>query len=219
MKADDVTYVVSLIAGSDIAVLLDAQARRNRIRSCGREGRRETDAGGIEAIDVTPFRGLHADTGTVFELGYMCGQGKAAFAYSNVKANHYQRIVEYYGGKIVTGADGRQRGPDGLSVEDFDMNENLMLDGGITSALQEDILTHATPAAWKALAIADNLETILSIELLAASQAYDLQPRGRAARTDALYRRIRSEIPTYADDRPLNGDFARMRTLIEGGTP
>ena len=83
--------------------------------------------------NLTPFRGLHADSGTVFELGYMCGQGKAAFAYSNVTANHYQRIVEYYGGKIVTGADGRQRGPDGLSVEDFDMNENLMLDGGIAS--------------------------------------------------------------------------------------
>lgn len=83
--------------------------------------------------NLTPFRGLHADTGTVFELGYMCGQGKAAFAYSNVKANHYQRIVDYYGGKIVTGPDGRLRGPDGLSVEDFDMNENLMLDGGIAS--------------------------------------------------------------------------------------
>ncbi len=106
-----------------------------------------------------------------------------------------------------------------LSAENRRLAAPASLDGGITSALQEDILTHATPAAWKALAIADNLETILSIELLAASQAYDLQPRGRAARTDALYRRIRSEIPTYADDRPLNGDFARMRTLIEGGTP
>lgn len=106
-----------------------------------------------------------------------------------------------------------------LAAENRRLAAPASLDGGITSALQEDILTHATPAAWKALAIADNLETILSIELLAAAQAYDLQPRGRAARTGALYRRIRAEIPTYADDRPLNGDFARMRTLIEGGTP
>lgn len=93
------------------------------------------------------------------------------------------------------------------------------LDGGITSALQEDILTHATPAAWKALSIVDNLETILAIELLAAAQAYDLQPKARAARTDALYQRIRAAIPTYADDRPLNGDFARMRALIEEDAP
>ncbi|MBD9652093.1 histidine ammonia-lyase [Ensifer sp. ENS09] len=106
-----------------------------------------------------------------------------------------------------------------LAAENRRLAAPASLDGGITSALQEDILTHATPAAWKALAIADNLETILSIELLAATQAYDLQPRGRAARTGALYRRIRADIPTYADDRPLNGDFARMRTLIEGGTP
>ncbi len=106
-----------------------------------------------------------------------------------------------------------------LAAENRRLAAPASLDGGITSALQEDILTHATPAAWKALSIADNLETILSIELLAAAQAYDLQPRGRAARTGALYRRIRAEIPTYADDRPLNGDFARMRTLIEGGTP
>lgn len=106
-----------------------------------------------------------------------------------------------------------------LAAENRRLAAPASLDGGITSALQEDILTHATPAAWKALAIADNLETILSIELLAAARAYDLQPRGRAARTGALYRRIRAEIPTYADDRPLNGDFARMRTLIEGGTP
>lgn len=81
--------------------------------------------------NLTPFRGLHADTGTVFELGFMCGQGKPAFAYSNVKANHYERIVAYYAGRVAVAPDGRLRGPDGLSVEDFEMNENLMLDGGI----------------------------------------------------------------------------------------
>lgn len=83
--------------------------------------------------NLTPLRGLHADTGTVFELGFMCGQGKPAFAYSNVKADHYQRVLAYYGGKVATAEDGRLRGPDGLSVEDFEMNENLMLDGGIAA--------------------------------------------------------------------------------------
>jgi nucleoside 2-deoxyribosyltransferase len=60
--------------------------------------------------NLTPFRGLHADTGTVFELGFMCGQCKAAFAYSNVKTNHYQRIVDYYGGRVVTGQMGASAG-------------------------------------------------------------------------------------------------------------
>ncbi|MDX0627199.1 histidine ammonia-lyase [Sinorhizobium medicae] len=92
------------------------------------------------------------------------------------------------------------------------------LDGGITSALQEDILTHATPAAWKVHAILNNLEQILAIELLAAVQAYDLQPqvRAKAQGTAALYGRIRSVIPAYRDDRPMNEDFDRMRRLMQG---
>jgi histidine ammonia-lyase len=91
------------------------------------------------------------------------------------------------------------------------------LDGGITSALQEDILTHATPAATKALAILDNLETVLSIEFLTAAQAYDVQPiqRPTAAATGVIRARIRSRIPAYADDRPLNSDFAAMRALLQ----
>jgi histidine ammonia-lyase len=104
-----------------------------------------------------------------------------------------------------------------LTAENRRLAAPASLDGGITSALQEDMLTHATPAAWKVLSILDNLERILAIELLAAAQAYDLQPqkRGKAQRTDALYRRIRTTIPIYGDDRPMNEDFDRMRTVMQ----
>jgi nucleoside 2-deoxyribosyltransferase len=81
--------------------------------------------------NLTPYRGLAADAGTCFEVGYMCGKGKHAFAYTNVAADHHARTLEYYGGKVVIGPDGHQRGPDALSVEDFGMTDNLMLDGGI----------------------------------------------------------------------------------------
>lgn len=80
--------------------------------------------------NLTPFRGIAADTGTVFELGYMCGRGKIAYAYSNVADDHYARTVAHYGATHRT-EDGRERGPDGMSLEDFDMVENLMLDGGV----------------------------------------------------------------------------------------
>jgi histidine ammonia-lyase len=91
------------------------------------------------------------------------------------------------------------------------------LDGGITSALQEDILTHATPAAAKALAILDNLETVLAIELTAAAQAHDLQSSkaGKAAMTEGLYQRVRHAVPFYRDDRPMNGDIHQIRTLLK----
>lgn len=91
------------------------------------------------------------------------------------------------------------------------------LDGGITSALQEDILTHATPAAAKALAILDNLETVLAIELAAAAQAYDLQTSsaGKADMTEALYRRVRKETAFYRDDRPLNVEIRKVQQMLK----
>lgn len=90
------------------------------------------------------------------------------------------------------------------------------LDGGITSALQEDILTHATPAADKALSIVSNLQTVLAIELLAAAQAYDVQPQpaAKAAKTGQVYELIRTHIAAYHDDRPLNTDVATLSELI-----
>jgi histidine ammonia-lyase len=92
------------------------------------------------------------------------------------------------------------------------------LDGGVTSGLQEDHLVHATPAAIKLLRILDNSEFILSIELLASAQAYDLQSGAlaRAPLTDLVYRAVRSRIPHYRDDRPLASDIERARELIRG---
>jgi histidine ammonia-lyase len=91
------------------------------------------------------------------------------------------------------------------------------LDGGVTSGLQEDHLSHATPGALKLLKIIDNTEAMLAIELLAAAQAYDLQrdSLARAAQTDAIYQRVRAVIPHYRDDRPLGDDIQRARQLLE----
>lgn len=90
------------------------------------------------------------------------------------------------------------------------------LDGGVTSGLQEDHLSHATPAALKLLKVIGHAEIIFSIELLAATQAYDLQPQGwaRAPRTDAAYRAVRKCIAHYRDDRPLAGDIERACEML-----
>jgi len=91
------------------------------------------------------------------------------------------------------------------------------LDGGVTSGLQEDHLSHATPGALKLLKIIDNAEFVVAIELLAASQAYELQRESlaRAAQTDAVYRRVRAVIPPYGDDRPLGADIQTARDLLK----
>ncbi|MCG7625801.1 HAL/PAL/TAL family ammonia-lyase [Epibacterium sp. Ofav1-8] len=89
------------------------------------------------------------------------------------------------------------------------------LDGGVTSALQEDILTHATPAAEKALHVMQNLFYILAIELLCGAQARDLHPlRGGAEANARLYARLRGRVAVYQDDRPLNRDIEDVAALL-----
>ncbi|SAL52507.1 phenylalanine/histidine ammonia-lyase [Caballeronia arvi] len=95
------------------------------------------------------------------------------------------------------------------------------LDGGVTSGLQEDHLCHATPAALKALEIIENSARILGIELLAATQAYDLQPTqlARAPYTDSLRAKVRGVLPIYRDDRPLANDMTFAFRMIADGVP
>ncbi|MFT4183243.1 MAG: nucleoside 2-deoxyribosyltransferase [Rhizobium sp.] len=83
--------------------------------------------------NLTPFRGVAADIGTAFELGFMCARGCPAFAFSNSPKSHFERASGFYGDAIRLDHDGRYRGPDGMSLENFDMVDNLMLDGGIDS--------------------------------------------------------------------------------------
>lgn len=81
--------------------------------------------------NLTPFRGVAADVGTAFELGFMCARGCPAYAFSNTVSDHFARVARHYDGQIRSDTENRPRGPDGLAVEDFDMVDNLMLDGGI----------------------------------------------------------------------------------------
>jgi len=81
--------------------------------------------------NLTPYRGISADVGTVYELGFMCGRGCPAYAFTNVVRGHFERVKEYYHGDIRTDANGRRHGADGLMVEDYALVDNLMLDGGV----------------------------------------------------------------------------------------
>jgi histidine ammonia-lyase len=95
------------------------------------------------------------------------------------------------------------------------------LDGGITSALQEDYIPHPTPAALKLLAILDNAEEVLGIELVAVADAHDLGPgaEGSAPGTAAVLARVRAVEPPYRDDRPLADHIASGRDIVRGGAP
>jgi len=74
--------------------------------------------------NLTPFRGPSADTGTVYELGYMAARGKLCLGYSNDPAPYVDRVkrfgtVEPYDDHLI---DAKK-----LTVENFSLCDNLMM--------------------------------------------------------------------------------------------
>jgi nucleoside 2-deoxyribosyltransferase len=82
------------------------------------------DAADAIIANLTPFRGPGADAGTVYELGYMAGRGKLCLGYSNDPACYADRVPQF---TTVHSRDGRLVDALGLTVEDFGLNDNLMM--------------------------------------------------------------------------------------------
>jgi nucleoside 2-deoxyribosyltransferase len=74
--------------------------------------------------NLTPFRGPGADPGTAYELGAMAARGKFCLGYSNDPVVYADRVRRF---TKVTEHDGQLIDPDGLTVEDFGLNDNLMM--------------------------------------------------------------------------------------------
>jgi len=86
----------------------------------------------IVIANLTPFRGPSADVGTVYEIGLARGMGKAIHGYSNEPQPYTQRVFSHCGsGDISDQATGDLRDRDGLKIEEFNLTDNLMIDGGI----------------------------------------------------------------------------------------
>lgn len=77
--------------------------------------RAELDSCAAAIANLTPFRGPSADSGTVWEVGYLIGQGKPVVGYTNVVAHYEVRAAAL----------------DDHGVEAFTLADNLMVDRGI----------------------------------------------------------------------------------------
>jgi nucleoside 2-deoxyribosyltransferase len=77
--------------------------------------------------NLTPFRGLSADAGTVFELGMLVGLGKRVFGYTNEVDDLLERVKR---ADAVTYDVERKvwRDSTGVAIENFDNADNLMID-------------------------------------------------------------------------------------------
>jgi nucleoside 2-deoxyribosyltransferase len=74
--------------------------------------------------NLTPFRGAGAAPGTAYELGHMAARKKLCLGYSNDPAVYADRVRRF---TTVTSHDGRLVDADRLTVEDFGLNDNLMM--------------------------------------------------------------------------------------------
>jgi len=97
----------------------DNESKFRRGHRIYRANRKLMDSCDAIIANLTPFRGISADPGTVFEVGYMIGQGKRAFGFT--LDNRYYR-------ERAGGADMDKLGH---NIEDFEMSDNLMIEGGI----------------------------------------------------------------------------------------
>jgi histidine ammonia-lyase len=87
-----------------------------------------------------------------------------------------------------------------------------------TSANQEDHVSMATHAARRLFAMADDLEAILAIELLAAGQGLDVhQPVLTSPRLQAPHEALRAKVATYTTDRFFAPDIEAARQLVADG--
>ena len=86
-----------------------------------------------------------------------------------------------------------------------------------TGANVEDHVSMGTTAARHAMRVADNVHTVLAIELLAAAQAVEmrsLRPSPATARVVAL---LRGVVPHRTKDVPWDDALAKARELVRHG--
>ncbi len=87
-----------------------------------------------------------------------------------------------------------------------------------TSADKEDHVSMGTIAARKFRAVTENAENIVSMEILAASQALDLlKPLEPVSAVKAVHHLVREKVPFAEEDRVFSDDIASIRELIRSG--
>ncbi len=92
------------------------------------------------------------------------------------------------------------------------------IDSTPTSANQEDHVSMAAHAARRLSDMADNLASILGIELLVAAQGITLRhPHLTSPALAAVIAALREDVPALGPDRYMAGDLASARTLVEAG--
>jgi len=89
------------------------------------------------------------------------------------------------------------------------------VDSIVSSNGQEDHVSMGANAATKAMRVVDNLETVLAIELISASQALFFRKQKTSPFLQSFLEAFRSEVPFIDKDRVLSDDIARAKDFIK----
>jgi histidine ammonia-lyase len=105
-----------------------------------------------------------------------------------------------------------------LAAENKQMAHPASVDSIPTSANQEDHVSMAAHGARRLAAMAENVQHVVAIELLAAAQGCDfLAPLRSSAPLEQVRAAVRARIPTHAQDRYLACDIAAAAELVRSG--
>lgn len=87
-----------------------------------------------------------------------------------------------------------------------------------TSAGQEDHVSMAPWAGLKAIRIAENVATILAIEMMAAAAAIDcIRPLTTTKPLERVHATLRAQVPVHGGDRRLDRDIAATTAMVNAG--
>jgi nucleoside 2-deoxyribosyltransferase len=114
----------------DAALALEGLSKRvqaERIFAANTALMRSCDA---MIANLTPFRGVSADAGTAFEVGFMRGLGRPVSAYTNVAANYHARATAFRARRSTLEDSDRPE----CAVEDHDLGDNLMLEMAVIAS-------------------------------------------------------------------------------------
>lgn len=81
--------------------------------------------------NMTPFRGPSTDVGTAYEMGFARALGLPVYAYTNDPGRFQQRTRQFLSRLGELGA-GEECDTHDMSIEAFDLSDNLMLAGALT---------------------------------------------------------------------------------------
>lgn len=114
------------------------------------------DSCDIVFANLVPWRGPELDVGTAVELGYARAKGKLLVGYTTDLRKHVVRVLDGQPSSAIATTDEGFHTLNGVLIDDFEMHDNLMVDGAIHQSggtiFAHELEWKAFEAALKSLA-------------------------------------------------------------------